>query len=60
MTSIQTRGVKGGRTKSPDMFAGLNEESIKYTATGYEISRGVARSGAMKVWADYENAEANS
>lgn len=42
------------------MFAGLNEESIKYTATGYEISRGVARSGAMKVWADYENAEANS
>ena len=43
-----------------DVFAGLDEESLKYTVTGYGISTGLSRSGNLEAWADYENAEGNS
>ena len=43
-----------------DVFNGLDEESLKYTVTGYGISSEIARNGNTEAWADYENAEGNS
>ena len=43
-----------------DVFNGLDEESLKYTVTGYGISSGIARNVNTEAWADYENAEGNS
>ena len=43
-----------------DVFNGLDEESLKYTVTGYGISSGIAQNGNTEAWADYENAEGNS
>lgn len=40
-----------------DVFNGLDEESLKYTVTGYGIGTEISRSGNMNAWADYENAE---
>ncbi len=37
------------------VFAGATEEDFKYTVTGYGISSGIARSGNLDAWADYEN-----
>ena len=42
---------------SGDVFNGLDEESLKYTVTGYGIGTEISRSGNMEAWADYENAE---
>ena len=36
-------------------FAGVNEEDMKYTVTGYGISTNISRSGNLDAWADYEN-----
>lgn len=41
-----------------DVFAGLDEESLKYTVTGYGIGTSISRSGNTEAWADYENAAA--
>ena len=41
-----------------DVFAGLDEESLKYTVTGYGIGTSISRSGNLEAWADYENAAA--
>ena len=43
-----------------DAFNGLDEESLKYTVTGYGISSGIAQNENTEAWADYENAEGNS
>ena len=43
-----------------DVFNGLDEESLKYTVTGYGISSGIARNVNTEAWVDYENAEGNS
>ena len=40
-----------------DVFNALNEESLKYTVTGYGIGTEISRSGNLDAWADYENAE---
>lgn len=37
------------------VFSGLAEEDFKYRVTGYGISSGIARSGNLDAWADYEN-----
>ena len=36
-------------------FAGVSEEDMKYTVTGYGISSEIARSGNLDAWVDYEN-----
>ena len=41
-----------------DVFNGLDEESLKYTVTGYGISSEIARNVNTEAWADYENAAA--
>ena len=43
-----------------DVFNGLDEESLKYTVTGYGIGTEISRSGNTEAWADYENAESGS
>jgi len=43
-----------------DVFNGLDEDSLKYTVTGYGIGNEISRSGNMDAWADYENAESGS
>lgn len=42
-----------------DAFGSLDEESLKYTVTGYGIGTEISRSGNLDAWANYENAEAN-